>query len=86
VKLTPHNIDALPWMPTSCAYRRLHEGKTLPEWHPLVTGDPESVHKAGVSIRGQTISEAELKAPEDALEYTAWDLMIDRGDESYDPD
>jgi uncharacterized cysteine cluster protein YcgN (CxxCxxCC family) len=73
-------------MPTSCAYRRLHEGKTLPEWHPLVTGDPESVHKAGVSIRGQTISEAELKAPEDALEYTAWDLMIDRGDESYDPD
>lgn len=86
VKLTPHNIDALPWMPTSCAYRRLHEGKTLPEWHPLITGDPESVHKSGVSIRGQTISEAELKDPEDALEYTAWDLMIDRGDESYDPD
>jgi len=47
IKLTPHNIDALPWMPASCAYRRLHEGKTLPLWHPLVTGDPESVHAAG---------------------------------------
>ncbi|WP_271065810.1 YcgN family cysteine cluster protein [Caulobacter sp. NIBR1757] len=86
VKLTPHNIEALPWMPPSCAYRRLHEGKTLPEWHPLVTGDPDSVHKAGVSVRGQTISETELVDPEDALEYTAWDLMIDRGDEPYDPD
>jgi uncharacterized cysteine cluster protein YcgN (CxxCxxCC family) len=86
VKLTPHNIDALPWMPPSCAYRRLHEGKTLPEWHPLVTGDPDSVHKAGVSVRGQTINENELVDAEDALEYTAWDLMVDRGEEPYDPD
>jgi len=85
VKLTPHNIDALPWMPLSCAYRRLHEDKPLPQWHPLITGDPDSVHKAGVSIRGQTISEAELAEPEDALEYTAWDLMLDRGEDAYDP-
>lgn len=86
VKLTPHNIDALPWMPASCAYRRLHEDKPLPQWHPLITGDPESVHKAGVSVRGQTISEAELAEPEDALEYTAWDLLLDRGEDPYDPD
>ncbi|MFN3521897.1 MAG: YcgN family cysteine cluster protein [Phenylobacterium sp.] len=80
IKLTPHNIDALEWMPRSCAYRRLHEGRPLPSWHPLITGDPESVHAAGVSIRGQTFSEAELEDPEDAIDYTAWDLMEDKGD------
>lgn len=81
IKLTPGNIEKLPWMPKSCAYRRLDEGKPLPSWHPLITGDPESVHKAGVSIRGQTISEAELDEPEDALAYAAPDLMDDRSDD-----
>ncbi len=78
IKLTPGNIAKLPWMPLSCAYRRLHEGKDLPPWHPLVTGDPESVHEAGVSIRGQTLNEDELAVPEDAWSYAAWDLLEDR--------
>jgi uncharacterized cysteine cluster protein YcgN (CxxCxxCC family) len=77
VRLTPGNIAELHWMPPSCAYRRLHEGKDLPAWHPLVTGDPESVHRAGVSVRGQTISEETLSDPEDALDYAAFDLMAD---------
>jgi uncharacterized cysteine cluster protein YcgN (CxxCxxCC family) len=68
-------------MPPSCAYRRLHEGKPLPGWHPLITGDPESVHRAGVSIRGQTFSEAELADPEDALDYIASDLLRDKSDD-----
>jgi len=80
IKLTPHNIDALPWMPASCAYRRLHEGKTLPLWHPVVTGDPESVHAAGVSVRGQTVSEASFEDPDDALDFAAPDLLRDRSD------
>ncbi len=80
IKLTPHNIAALPWMPGSCAYRRLHEGKSLPAWHPLITGDSESVHAAGVSVRGQTISEATLDDPDDALAFTAPDLLRDRSD------
>ena len=84
IKLTPHNIDDLMWMPASCAYRRIHEGKGLPAWHPLVTGDPESVHKAGISVRGQTISEAALADAEDALDFSAWDLTEDRGDEPYE--
>jgi uncharacterized cysteine cluster protein YcgN (CxxCxxCC family) len=79
IKLTPGNIEDLLWMPKSCAYRRLHEGRDLASWHPLVSGDPESVHEAGVSIRGQTISEATLADPEDAVDFEAPDLLAERG-------
>ncbi len=78
IKLTPGNIEALEWMPLSCAYRRLHEGRPLPRWHPLITGDPESVHAAGVSVRGQTISESALSDPDDALDFEAPDLLVDK--------
>ena len=47
----------LAWMPRTCAYRRLAEGKPLPDWHPLLTGDPQSVVAAGVAVAGRTISE-----------------------------
>ena len=80
IKLTPYNIEGLEWMPLSCAYRRLYEGKDLPAWHPLVTGDPESVHLAGVSVRGRTISETTLDDPDDAIDYVAPELMIDHSD------
>ena len=83
IKLTPNNIEALEWMPRSCAYRRLHEGKDLPHWHPLITGDPDSVHRAGISVRGQTISEAVLADEEDALDFAAWDLNRDKSDDSF---
>ena len=79
IKLTPGNIEDLLWMPKSCAYRRLHEGRGLALWHPLISGDPESVHRAGVSIRGQTISEASLADPDDAIDYEAADLLEERG-------
>jgi hypothetical protein len=79
IKLTPGNIEALEWMPKSCAYRRLHEGRDLAAWHPLISGDPESVHRAGVSVRGQTVSEEALADPEDALDFAAADLLDERG-------
>ena len=80
IKLKPGNIEDLQWMPLSCAYRRLHEGKPLPAWHHLITSDRETVHRAGVSVRGQTISETSLGDVEDALDFAAWDLLEDRSD------
>ncbi|MBC8240268.1 MAG: YcgN family cysteine cluster protein [Alphaproteobacteria bacterium] len=57
VTLTPRNVAELAWMPSTCAYRLLAEGKPLAHWHPLVSGDPDSVHRAGISVRGRCISE-----------------------------
>lgn len=51
--------ETFNWLPDSCAYRRLADGKDLPEWHPLLTGDPDSVHEAGVSAKGKVVSETE---------------------------
>ena len=79
IKLTPWNIEQLEWMPRSCAYRRIWEGRGLADWHPLISGDPESVHRAGVSVRGQTTNERELDDPEDAVAYLAPDLLEERG-------
>ncbi len=79
IKLTPRNIDKLPWMPTSCAYRRLHEGRGLADWHPLISGDPESVVRVGVSVRGQVVSETALEEPEEAMDFPAYDLLDDPG-------
>jgi uncharacterized cysteine cluster protein YcgN (CxxCxxCC family) len=49
--------DVFAWLPGTCAYRLLADGKELPEWHPLLTGDPDSVHDAGISARGKVTSE-----------------------------
>ncbi|MBH23195.1 MAG: hypothetical protein CMH57_01795 [Myxococcales bacterium] len=67
VTLTPDNTWIMPWMPETCAYRRIHEGRDLAWWHPLVSGDPESVHLAGISVQELTIAEEE--ADLDDLEF-----------------
>jgi len=57
VQLTPATVREVDWLPPSCAYRRLAEGKDLAWWHPLVSGDPATVHRAGISVRGRAVSE-----------------------------
>jgi uncharacterized cysteine cluster protein YcgN (CxxCxxCC family) len=59
VRLTAGKLGRLPWLPATCAYRVRAEGKPLPAWHHLICGDREEVHRAGISVRGWTIGEAD---------------------------
>lgn len=68
VVLTPQTIaESADWMPRSCAYRLRHEGKPLPAWHHLVSGDSESIHRQGMSLRGKSIR-SEAGVPDSRLE------------------
>lgn len=59
IQLTADKIAEYAWLPDSCAYRRLAEGRPLPEWHPLLTGSRSAMHAAGQSVRGKVIHERE---------------------------
>jgi len=77
VRLTPANIQEISWLPPTCAYRLLAEGRALCWWHPLVSGDPESVHAAGVSVRGR-VGACESTVPDEELEHyiVRWPLRV----------
>ena len=57
LSLDPHNITKYHWLPSTCAYRLISQGKDLPHWHPLISKNPDSVHKYGISIKNKAISE-----------------------------
>ena len=59
LRLTLKIVDDVPWLPSTCAYRRRAEGKPLPEWHYLLSGDRDAVVRAGVSVSGRVVSEDE---------------------------
>ena len=58
--LSPADHEHYNWLPTTCAYRRLANGMDLEWWHPLVSGDPATVHQARISVRNRTVSENEV--------------------------
>ncbi|MEP7241646.1 MAG: YcgN family cysteine cluster protein, partial [Devosia sp.] len=61
IKLTPENVGTIGWIPKSCAYRRIAEGRGLAWWHPLISGDPQTVIDAGISVRDRTVAETEVR-------------------------
>ena len=75
VQLTPSLAASLPWLPATCAYRLRADGEPLPEWHHLVCGDPEAVHKAGFGVRGKLVNE-DLAGPIE--NHIVWDAAYDR--------
>lgn len=72
VKLTPKNVPRYKWIPKTCAYRLVSEKRDLFWWHPLVSGDPETVHAANVSVRGRTRPEGRLKMAGLMRRITKW--------------
>jgi hypothetical protein len=73
VILTPKSVGELKWMPRTCAYRLIHEGKPLPDWHHLICGDRQRVHTHGHSILGQTVDE-DTVLEEDQIDWVIdWD-------------
>lgn len=69
VKVTQENIEQLYFMPQSCAYRLLAEGRSLPEWHPLISGNQSSVAEAGIAVCSFAIPEQTLAEDADLEDY-----------------
>jgi uncharacterized protein len=75
VRLSPDNVTEINWLPPTCAYRLVAEGRDLFWWHPLVSGDPDTVHSAGVSVRGRVAaSEDDVQDEELEDHIVRWPL------------
>lgn len=79
VRLTPDTVRSLSWLPVTCAYRRVSEGKDLMWWHHLVSGDPDTVHRAGISVRGRVDAGEDDVELVDLVDYvTDWPNRVPR--------
>jgi hypothetical protein len=72
IKLDLGNVTTIGWIPTTCAYRRLAEGRGLAWWHPLVSGDPQTVIDAGISVSGRTVAEGDVPENEWEDHIATW--------------
>src|SRR5436853_208467 len=77
VRLTPQNVRTLNWLPPSCGYKLVAEGRDLYWWHPLISGDPDTVHEAGVSVRGRVQGTETEIADEDLEDHIVqWPALL----------
>ena len=77
VRLTPENVRTLNWLPPSCGYKLVAEGRDLYWWHPLISGDPNTVHEAGVSVRGRVLGTEDEIADEDLEDHIVqWPALL----------
>lgn len=72
ITLSPENLASLPWMPDTCAYRVLHEGGELADWHPLISGDSDSPRRAGISVAGRVFPEDSVPLTDLIDHITTW--------------
>ncbi|GGH13812.1 UPF0260 protein [Alsobacter metallidurans] len=80
VGLTPHEVRTLPWLPPTCGYRLVAEGQDLAWWHPLVSGTPDTVREAGVSVHGKVFAGEDEIAIEDVVDrIKRWPLQWPKG-------
>jgi uncharacterized protein len=77
IRLSPDNVHDIGWLPPTCGYRLLAQGRDLYWWHPLVSGDPDTVHAAGISVRGRTVISEEEVALEDYEDrIVTWPIRV----------
>jgi len=74
IKLTPESLSTIDWLPPTCGYRLIAEGKDLYWWHPLVSGDKMSVHYSGIGVRGRCIPEADIAVDDLVDRMVTWPL------------
>lgn len=82
LKLTPDRLDKLEWLPGTCSYKLLYQGKELPGWHHLVCGNRQRVHQAGVSVSGKVISEEYVHPDQIEEHIVQW---VEQGEASVSP-
>ena len=79
IQLTPDMVEDLGWLPPTCGYRLVRDGADLYWWHPLISGDPETVHQAGISARDKTVNEMDVDV-EDFEDYLVdWPMTVGDG-------
>jgi uncharacterized cysteine cluster protein YcgN (CxxCxxCC family) len=77
VRLTPRNVRRIVWLPPTCGYRLVADGRNLYWWHPLVSGDPDTVHTAGISVKGKVGAEEDAVRDEELEDrIVQWPVRI----------
>lgn len=76
IQLTPQEVREISWLPPTCGYRLVRDGEDLKWWHPLISGDPQTVHAAGISAKDRTVSEKDVDVDDFEDYLVEWPLHV----------